>query len=71
MFEKLKEWLFPSCKHDKNYRFESFFNEDGTPMSSFQCYNCGYKDEGHVYAMSLEDYKRLEYCVDGKITRIW
>ena len=38
------------CEHDRNYRSRKYLSVDGTPMIEFDCFDCGWKDHGHVYA---------------------
>jgi len=55
------------CNHDKNYRKLKFFAPDGTPMIDFACHDCGYKDEGHVYADVKDWENNLIIACQGKI----
>jgi len=38
------------CDHTHNFRSLKYKLKDGTPMYEFECYDCGYKDKGCVYA---------------------
>ena len=38
------------CEHNKNYRSHTYLSGDNTPMVDFECFDCGWKDHGHVYA---------------------
>lgn len=51
-----------ACCHDKNVRHEKYHLSDGTPMIKTKCLDCGYIDEGHVYADS-------ENWMDGVVIR--
>lgn len=37
------------CDHKRDYLSKTWI-ENNTPMVKFECYECGYSDEGHVYA---------------------
>lgn len=40
------------CNHKKNYWWRKWLDKDRTPMIDFFCYDCGYKDRGHVHGDS-------------------
>ena len=44
------------CEHDTDYRSRTYLSPDGTPMTEFECFTCGWKDHGHVYA-DAENWK--------------
>jgi len=54
-------WKFKKkeCNHDTDYRSRTYLLDDGTPMVEFECYKCGWKDSGHVYADSSTYKQRL------------
>ena len=45
-----------NCKHDKNYRNKTYLSNFGTPMVDFECFDCGFKNQGYVYT-DAEDYE--------------
>jgi len=38
------------CLCNKNTFARKYFSDDNTPMIEFMCFDCGYRDSGHVYA---------------------
>lgn len=54
------------CNHDKNYNIRTYLSDDGTPMVDFECFDCGWKDHGHVYA-DIEDWKENHIIVKNSI----
>lgn len=43
------------CDHSQNIRHRKYHSNDGTPMIETECFDCGYTDNGHVYADDWED----------------
>jgi len=54
------------CYHTQNHRSHKYLATDGTPMIDFECYDCGYKDHGHVYSDG-EDWVELKIVKNGQI----
>jgi len=52
------------CKHKLNYILNQWVAKDDTPMISFVCLDCGYKDYGHVYGDS-ENWEKYIECKNG------
>ena len=44
-----KMFVSEKCQHNKRFTHRQWFDKDGTPMTYFHCWDCDFKDEGHVY----------------------
>ena len=63
LFNKKAQECIP-CNHNQNYLYVRWINEDGTPMMTFRCNDCGNFDKGHVYGES-KDWVGTTKCVNG------
>jgi len=54
--EQFRSWRKKrkKCEHDTDFRSRTYLSPDGTPMIDFECFKCGWEDQGHVYADSAD-----------------
>lgn len=67
-----KLWHKPApavCNHQKNWDEERTLDSDGTPMTSFECRDCGMFDRGHVQADAGRWCGRTQ-CRNGQRTEL-
>lgn len=53
------------CRHSVNSVSQAWRDVNGTPMSSFRCLDCGFFEEGHVYADDWE--AKTVFVVNGVV----